>query len=188
MNDHVVPIRDVRHGSASGTTLPAPRTPVLPVPDLGVPDLPVPDLRVSDLRVSDGLPPTTVRTVEPVVRLRANAAAPTLARQRVRWICLSHDLPDDLVRAIAFIAGELVAISVRQVRAPLELHVAFGHDAVMIRVRDLGTGKSAHSRPNTVGTSRGLQLIRCIAQSSGISFIEDRREMWATVALRTPSP
>jgi len=52
---------------------------------------------------------------------------------------------------------------------------------VTVRVHDLGAGRFAQSTPNGVGTSQSLQLIRCVAQSWGVSVTEDGRELWASV-------
>ena len=121
------------------------------------------------------------------LRLRSSGAAPSLARNRARWVCATHDLAEHIVRDVAFVAGELVAISVRQVHGPLDLEVVVREDAVMVRVHDLGAGRSARSRPDGVGTTRSMQLIRCVAQSWGVSEDADRREMWAAIARRPRS-
>jgi hypothetical protein len=120
-------------------------------------------------------------TSDTCLRLRPTIAAPSLARNRARWVCDGRGLGDDLVRDVAFIAGELVAISVRQVRAPLDLDICIEQTSITIRVHDLGAGPFARSRPNGVGTTRSMQLVQCVAQSWGVSVINDGRQMWAVL-------
>jgi|SRR5579859_6135786 len=115
------------------------------------------------------------------IRLRPRIVAPSLARNRARWLCARRSLTPEVVRDVVFIAGELVAISVRQVHAPLDLDIRIAQATVTVRVHDLGAGRFAQSTPNGVGTSQSLQLIRCVAQSWGVSVTEDGRELWASV-------
>lgn len=145
------------------------------------------DARLARHRDRDSPGTTSAREAATTVRLRPSSAAPSLARNHVRWICTNRDLPDAVVRDIAFIAGELVAISVRQVHAPLDLVICIGQTNATIQVHDLGAGKNARSRPNGVGTNRSLRLVQGVAQSLRVSITEDRREVWATVAFRARS-
>jgi hypothetical protein len=100
---------------------------------------------------------------------------------------LTHALLEHVARDVAFIAGELVAISVRETQAPLEFDVCVGWNNVTVRIRDLGGGRLARSRPNGVGTNRSLQLVQCVSQSWGVCVTADGREMWAVIALRPRS-
>lgn len=154
----------------------------------------------SNRQVARGQPPTTARPAaadelgplrarngpdsDAIVWFWPSAGAPSQARHRVRWVCAAHDLLDRVVRDAAFVAGELVAISVRQVHAPLILDITVEQDNVRIRIRDLGGGQFARSRPDVVGTDRSLQLVQCVAESWGVSETADGREMWAAVARR----
>jgi hypothetical protein len=118
---------------------------------------------------------------ETSIRLRPSIAAPSLARNYARSVCAQRGLNDDFVRDVVFVAGELVAVSIRQVRAPLDLEISISQTTVTLRVRDPGAGLLARSRPDEAGTSRSLQLVQCLAQDWGVSAAEDGRQLWASL-------
>lgn len=127
--------------------------------------------------------PGKVPALETSIRLQPGVAAPRVARSRARRVCARYALLEHVVRDVEFIAGELVAISVRQTRAPLDFDVRVGGNSVTVRIRDLGGGRFARSRPDGVGTNRSLQLVQCVSQSSGVCVTADGREMWAVIPL-----
>lgn len=131
--------------------------------------------------------PSSVVDANTTVRLRPSVAAPSLARNHVRWACATHQLPEHVVRDAAFVAGELVALSVRQLRAPLDFDISVGPDDVTVRIRDLGATWFGRSRPDDVGTGRALQLVACVSQLWGVSITPAGRQMWASIALHTRS-
>ncbi len=124
--------------------------------------------------------PVRWAAVEHVFRIRPSAAAPVMARRWVRWVCAERDLPAPIERSLAFIAGELVAMSVRQVRAPLDLGVTVEEDRVIVRVLNRSAHPPARDRAGA-SSSRSLQLVECVADAWGDDDTEDGHVMWAAV-------
>jgi hypothetical protein len=128
--------------------------------------------------------PGGAASVGHIFRLRPSAAAPALARSWIRWVCAENELPPPIERTLVFVAGELVAMSVRQVRAPLHLSVAVEEDRIVVRVLIRSARRPERVQADAVSASRGLQLVECVADACGDLETEYGYEMWATVGRR----
>lgn len=117
-------------------------------------------------------------------RLAPRSSAPRFARKLVRDICVESGLPDSVVDAAALVAGELVTISVHQVRSPLDVVVLVDADEVTVQVRDIGAMPP-------YGTGHGSTPRRCwamvgrLGRSSGYRETALGREMWASFPRET---
>ncbi len=89
-------------------------------------------------------------------------------------------MPLPAERALVFITGEFVAVSVRQVRAPLDLGLSVTPDRVSIRVLNRSAHRSARVHAGAA-VGRHLPLVDCVADAWGDVDTEDGQLMWATV-------
>ncbi len=104
-----------------------------------------------------------------------------LAREWIRWVCSENELAPPIERTLAFIAGELVAMSVRQVRSPLHLSVGVDEDRIIVRVLIRTVHRPVGAQADAVSAARGFQLVECVADSCGEFDTEYGHELWAAV-------
>lgn len=111
--------------------------------------------------------------------LRPRAMSPRLARKLVRELASGSSLPARVVDDAAFIVGELVVTSIREVHRSATVAVELDDRHVTVRVYDRGSAPgTAVSRG---GAARRWEVVRRLATSWGYTHDGTQRELWATI-------
>jgi hypothetical protein len=120
--------------------------------------------------------------------LRPSAAAPQLARFRVRSTCAQAGFSTTLVHEAAIVVGELVRLCLRHSRDAIDLAISISDAGVELRVRSVKTTQHAsHTRYVGVGTNRSIELVRRLSNSWGLEQTATERSLWAFLAVIEPS-
>jgi hypothetical protein len=112
--------------------------------------------------------------------LRPRASAPRLARRLVRDLARGSGLPDRVVDDAAFVLGELVTTSLRQVGGPTTVVIVLDATGITVRVHDDGSDETVREDHST-GAARRWDVVKRLASSWGYSGDGGRRELWATI-------
>ncbi|MFL6161082.1 MAG: hypothetical protein ACJ74U_02520 [Jatrophihabitantaceae bacterium] len=112
--------------------------------------------------------------------LRPGKHAPLAARRFVRSICSQQALPARVTDNAAFVAGELVLISVIQSRSVVALAVGLDGTDVILRLRDRST--TWPMRRGLGSVDRG-EVVHRLSRSWGFACDGYGREIWAVIGL-----
>jgi anti-sigma regulatory factor (Ser/Thr protein kinase) len=125
-----------------------------------------------------------------VLRLQHCPIAVSSARRRVRADLATLGVPEMVQDDVEVIVSELLGNSVRHARpiagGVVLLHWHAGHDEIMIRVTDGGSGRAIEAcQPALMAVSgRGLQIVERLARVWGVSeHAGGLRSVWASVSL-----
>jgi hypothetical protein len=105
--------------------------------------------------------------------------SPRLARKLVRDLASGSSLPARVVDDAAFIVGELVVTSIREVHRSATVAVELDDRHVTVRVYDRGGAPAMTVLRG--GAARRWDVIRRLATSWGYTHDGTQRELWATI-------
>jgi hypothetical protein len=112
--------------------------------------------------------------------LRPKPTAPRVARRLVRDLARGSALPERVVDNAAFVLGELVTTSLRQVGHPALVSVMLDDTQITVRVHDDGSERTVRD-DRGAGANRSWEVVKRLATSWGYSDDGARRELWATI-------
>lgn len=113
------------------------------------------------------------------VTLRPRGVSPRLARRLVRELASGSSLPTHVVDDAAFIVGELVTSSIREVHRTAVVTVELDDSYITVRVHDDGGDPLVSARSG--GAMRRWEVVRRLATSWGYARDGEQRELWATI-------
>jgi hypothetical protein len=115
-----------------------------------------------------------------IATLRPKATAPRVARRLVRDLARGSALPERVVEDAAFVLGELVTTSLRQVGHATHVSVELDATQITVRVHDDGSAQTVRE-DHGAGATRRWEVVKRLATSWGYADDGDRRELWATI-------
>ena len=131
------------------------------------------------------LPEHATAVTAPVsVLLPADVTAPAIARHTVRDVLLRHGCGQDRLADVLLATSELVTNAVEHGERPERLELLFDDERLTLRVHDTGSTTPQLRFPGpTEARSRGLQLVRAVAEDWGFERRPSGKYVWAVFSL-----